>query len=124
MTVVINNAALSALFYDPAGPVARYMETAVGPDVLALAKSWCSRPWPGGRGPFLPPGPPYRRQTDKVFPDLVDSLTLVTAIGPSGPEVDIVPTAVKRGWNYGDLLRTGGGKLKGPYRFLPDYFYI
>jgi hypothetical protein len=121
MTVKIHDAALNLLFYDQAGPVATYITAVVGPDVLALAKSWCSRPWPGGRGPFPPPGPPYRRPSDskdKVSPDLVDSLTLVSAIGPNGPEVDIVPTAIKRGYNYGDILRVRG------YRFLPDYFYV
>lgn len=118
MTVVVNDLALSALFYDPGGPVATYMATVVGPDVLAIAKTYCSRPWPGGRGPFPPPGPPYRRRRDKVSPDLVDSLTLVPALGPGGPEVDIVPLAIKRGWNYGDILKGRG------YRFLPDYFYI
>ena len=118
MTVVINDIALSALFHDPAGPVATYMATAVAPDILALSKAYCSRPWPGGRGRFPPPGPPYRRSRDKVSPDLVDSLTLVSAIGPTGPEVDIVPTAIKRGWNYGEILKSRG------YRFLPDSFYL
>jgi hypothetical protein len=40
------------------------------------------------------------------------------AVGPQGPEADIVPTAIKRGWNYGDILKGRG------YRFLPDYFYL
>lgn len=118
MTVVIDNLALSALFYDPAGPVSRYIEQVAAPSILALAKAYCSRPWPGGRGPFPPPGPPYRRFKDKVSPDLVDSLTIVMAVGPYGPEADIVPTAVKRGWNYGDILKGRG------YRFLPDNYYL
>jgi hypothetical protein len=118
MTVVINDIVLSALFNDPAGPITTYIATVVAPDVLAVSKTFCSRPWPGGRGLFPPPGPPYRRELDKVSPDLVDSLTLVTALGPQGPEVDIIPTAVKRGRNYGDVLKGRG------YRFLPDSYYL
>lgn len=118
MTVVIDDIALSALFYDPSGPIATHVKEVAEVDVLTLAKAYISRPWPGGRGPFPPPGPPYRRRLDKVSPDLHDSLTVVVAVGPQGPEADIVPTAIKRGWNYGDILKGRG------YRFLPDYFYV
>jgi hypothetical protein len=116
--IEINDLALSELFYDPAGPISRHIETVARTDILTLAKLTISRPWPGGRGPFPPPGPPYRRERDKASPDLHDSLTVVTSIGSGGPEADIVPTAVKRGWNYGEILKGRG------YRFLPDSYYL
>ncbi len=118
MTVItINDVALTAFFDDPAGGVSRFMGTVVAPDVLAAAREFISRPFPGhgSRGArFPPPGPPYLRSGD-----LREGLQVVSAPSPlGGVEYDIVPTAVHRGANYGLILQQRG------YRFLPDSFYV
>jgi hypothetical protein len=121
MTVVLNELALDDLLLSPTSPVSRHIERYASTDILALAKDTISRAFPGGRGPFPPPGPPYRRAPggkDKASPDLHDSLTVVAHPTSAGMEYDIVPTAVKRGYNYGDILKGRG------YRFLPDSYYL
>lgn len=115
MSVVINDAALTAFLVDPAGGISRHLKDTVVPTVLALAQDFISRPWPGGgRGArFPPPGPPYQRSGD-----LRNSLTVETVTTPMGDEYDIVPLAVHRGANYGLILKARG------YRFLPDIYYV
>lgn len=115
MSVEINEINLEAFLLDPAGGVSRFMETVIAPDILQIAKDFISRPWPGGgRGArFPPPGPPYLRAGL-----LRDTLEIVSAPTPSGTEYDIVPTATKKGVNYGLILKARG------YRFLPDSYYL
>jgi hypothetical protein len=113
-TVVLDNVAISNLIYDPGGPIAREMNRVAQFSLLPIAQAALSRPWPGkGSAPFPPPGPPYLRTGD-----LRDSLRVVDGVGPSGPEATIVPTALHRGVNYGEIL------MKRGYRFLPDYYYV
>lgn len=111
--VEIHDIAISDLIYDPGGGIARECYAQAQISLLPIAQAALSRPWPGGLGPFPPVGPPYLRTGE-----LRDSLRVVETVGPSGPEADIVPTAIHRGVNYGEVL------LKRGYRFLPDYFYV
>ena len=115
MTVVINEVNLTAFLQDPAGGVSRYMGTVVAPSILAIAQDFLSRPWPGGgRGArFPPPGPPYLRSGQ-----LRDTLEVVSTPTATGTEYDIVPTATRKGVNYGLILKARG------YRFLPDTYYV
>lgn len=117
MAVELNDLNISELLYNPAGGVTRAVEYAANVPVLELCRRWISRPWPKGRGPFPPPGPPYARYDDPG-PRLRDSITVVSVVGPAGPEFDIVPTAIHRGWNYGEILKGRG------YRFMPPEFYL
>jgi len=118
MTFVIDNLAVSNYLYSPAGPVSLYVGAYAATEILPLSQATISRPWPGGKGPFPPPGPPYRREKDKVFPDLHDSLTVREVTTSVGTEFHIVPTAIKRSYNYGEILQRRG------YRFLPDSYYL
>lgn len=106
-----NEVALDALLNSPTGPLADEMRRVANTTLLEIARNYINRPWPGGYGPINPPpGPPYRRTGD-----LRDSLTVESS--PSSPEATIVPTAIHRGANYGEILKNRG------YRFLPDEFY-
>lgn len=112
--VVMHDVAISSLLYSPTSPVTVAIGRVAEFNVLREAQIALSRPWPGGSGPFPPPGPPYLRTGT-----LRDSLTVTFKnSGLRGPEWDIVPTAIKRGWNYGEVLQGRG------YRFLPLRFYI
>lgn len=120
MTVVINESNLQAFLHNPAGGIAQFMGNVLAPQILQESKDYCSRPWPGrpwDTARYPPPGPPYRREKDKVSPDLVDSMIVTSAPGPQGVEFFISPTAIKRGWNYGLILK------EREYHFLPDSYY-
>lgn len=113
-TVVLNNIAINDLLYDPTGPIGREMGRVALVNLLPIAQAALSRPWPGPPGPFPPVGPPYLRTGE-----LRDSLRVdPTVLGSAGPEAAIIPTAIHRGVNYGQILQSRG------YRFLPDYFYV
>lgn len=114
--VVIDDAALAALLNSPTGPIANEVARVANTTVLAIAQATISRPWAGSYGPTNPPpGPPLLRTGD-----LRNSLTAISVPGGSGigAEVDIVPLAIHRGKNYGQILLARG------YRFLPDAFYV
>lgn len=105
--------ALEILLESPGGPVDREVQRVAGGPVLQLAREELSRPWPGPPGPFPPPGPPYLRTGD-----LRDSLAITSTPGPGGrTDWVVIPTAIHRGVNYGEILLGRG------YRFLPPAFY-
>jgi hypothetical protein len=111
--VDIHDANIDTILYSPSGGVARECNFQAHTNLLPIMQAALSRPWPGPPGPFPPVGPPYLRTGE-----LRDSLRVIDAVGPYGPETNIVPTAIHRGVNYGLVLRARG------YRFLPDYFYV
>lgn len=111
--IELHDVAISNLIYDPSGGIARECNFVAHTSLLPIAQAALSRPWPGEPGPWPPVGPPYLRTGE-----LRDSLRVVEVIGPQGPESDIIPTAVHRGVNYGEVL------IRRGYRFLPDYYYV
>ena len=114
--ITFDDTQLNLLLYSSSGPVGVAVRRRAQTDLLSLARATLSNPWPGGRGPFPPPGPPYLRTGE-----LRDSLEVVDVPGSGpgrGPETDVVATAVHRGWNYGEILRDRG------YQFLPPEFYL